>query len=194
VTRRLCVDVDNCVAATDEVMRQIIHQVTDGRVNFAYDDIVEFDYHGPSCRDKSGERIDEATWHKVHEQFSEPDIVMSLKPMPGAADMLRALQLDFDIHFVTTRKPKARAATIHWLDCLGLDSKRPPALHFVGHRQKHDVIRNLSAAIDDDPVQAESFAQMGIKSILLDHPWNRNANSEVLRARDWSEVAELLKQ
>jgi hypothetical protein len=61
-------------------MRRIICDVTNGRVNFEYEDIREFDYHGPLCRDKAGERIDEATWRVVHDQFSEPDVVLSIKP------------------------------------------------------------------------------------------------------------------
>jgi 5'(3')-deoxyribonucleotidase len=194
VKKRLCVDIDNCVAATDEVMRRVIYHVTNGRVNFKYEDIREFDYHGPLCRDSSDEGIDEATWKIVHDQFSEPEVVLGIKPLDGAVDALRSLQQDFEIHFVTTRKPKARAATLHWLDRLGLDGRRPHSVHFVGHREKHEAIGNPTAAIDDDAVQAESFAAVGVKSILLDHPWNRTAKSSVIRAADWDAIERAIRQ
>jgi len=193
VKKRLCVDIDNCVAATDVVMRRVIYHVTNGRVNFRYDDIREFDYHGPLCRDKAGNGIDESTWKVVHDQFSEPDVVLSIKPLDGAVDALRALQGDFEIHFVTTRKPKARAATIHWLDRLGLDGKRPHSVHFVGHREKHEAIGNPTAAIDDDAAQAESFVEIGVKGILFDHPWNQTASAKVIRACDWNAIVQALR-
>ena len=40
----LCVDIDNVVAATDEVMRCVIREYTRGRVDLSYEDVVEFDY------------------------------------------------------------------------------------------------------------------------------------------------------
>jgi 5'(3')-deoxyribonucleotidase len=191
---RLCVDIDNCVAATDEVMRRLICDVTNGRVNFRYEDVREFDYHGPLCSDKAGEGIDEATWKVVHDQFSEPDVVLSIQPLDGAVEALRSLQGDFDIHFVTTRKPKARAATIHWLDRLGLGDSRPHSVHFVGHREKHEAIGRPTAAIDDDAVQAGSFAAIGVTSILLDHPWNQTAKPTVIRAADWKAIEQALRK
>lgn len=190
---RLCVDIDNCVAATDEVMRRVIYHVTDGRVNFQYKDIREFDYHGAQCRDGKGEGINEATWKKVHDDFSEPEVILSIKPMAGAVDALRTLQGDFEIHFVTTRKPKARAATIHWLDRLGLDGKRPVSIHFVAHREKHEAIGNLTAAIDDDAEQAKLFTGVGVKSVLLAHPWNTTTKPPVIRADSWNEILCSLK-
>jgi uncharacterized HAD superfamily protein len=193
VKKRLCVDIDNCVAATDEVMRRVICEVTNGRVNFQYGDILEFDYHGPLCRDKDGERIDDATWKVVHDQFSAPEVVLSIKPLDGAVEALRSLQGDFEIHFVTTRKPKARAATIHWLDRLGLDEKRPHSIHFVGHREKHEAVGRPIAAVDDDAAQAESFAEIGVKSIVLDHPWNQTAKSTVIRAADRNAIVRVLR-
>ena len=191
--QRLGIDVDNCVAATDLVMRRIIHHVTNGRVNFRYGDIREFDYHGSLCHDENGERIDEATWKEVHDHFSEPEVVLSVKPLSGALEAIRTLQPEFEIHFITTRKPKARAATIHWLDQLGLDATRPHSLHFVAHREKHEVITNLAAAIDDDLGQAMLFADCGVRSIVLAHPWNTAARHPVERAGTWGDVLRLLR-
>jgi len=190
--RRLCVDIDNCVAATDAVMRRIISAVTDGRVNFRYDDIREFDYHGILCKDCDGNGIDEAIWKRVHDQFSEPDVVGNIEPLPGAVETLRILQQEFEIHFVTTRKPRSRVATIDWLDRLALDSDRPYWTHFVAHREKHEVITGIAAAIDDDACQAESFQGCGVRAIVLAHPWNYHLKLGIERFVTWTEIADAL--
>ena len=187
--KNLCIDIDNCVASTDATMRKIIGEVTKGRVNFAYEDIREFDYHGSSCIDASGQTIDKATWTIVHEQFSEPEIISTLEPISGVVENIQKLQRQYDVHFVTTRQHKARAATILWLDKVGFASY---SIHFVPHRKKHEIISNMTAAIDDDAVQAELFSQVGVRSILLEHPWNTKASKFIERAAGWSDVARLL--
>ncbi len=173
-------------------MRRIISEVTNGRVNFQYKHICEFDYHGPSCSDASGERIDEVTWKEVHNRFSEPAVILGIEPVPGALEAIYALQNEFVIHFVTTRKPSARAATIGWLDRCGIGARRQYSLHFVAHREKHVVLSNLSAAIDDDLVQANLFATHGVRSILLAHPWNLVPGAAVERVSAWSDIQQLL--
>jgi len=190
--KRLCVDIDNCVAATDVVMRRIIHSVTGGLVNLQYEDIREFDYHGSLCRDANGNGIDERTWKEVHDRFSEPEIVLDIGHIPGSVEALRAIQSNFEIHFVTTRRPKARAATLNWLDHLGLDSTRSYSVHFVAHREKHEVIAGIAAAIDDDAVQAALFKERGVRSIVLAHPWNNSVAAGVERVQDWNAIRKAL--
>ncbi len=192
MTGRLCVDIDNCVTATDAVMRDTIRRVTDGRVNLRYEDIREFDYHGPLCCDREGNRIDSDTWKRVHDEFSKPEVVLELEPIPGAIEGLRSLQGAFDIHYVTTRLPKARAATIEWLDRHGLNDGPPPSIHFVGHRQKHTVVSQLSASIEDDPEQARLFAESGVRSIVLAHPWNQDVAKPAIRVESWAEISGVL--
>lgn len=173
-------------------MRRIICDVTKGRVKFVYQDIREFDYHGSLCRDVNGQGIDEATWKQVHEHFSEPAVILGIDPIPGALEAIGALGGEFEIHFVTTRRPKARAATIEWLDRQGMARRNSYSLHFVAHRQKHDVLSNMSASIDDDLLQAVLFAKSGVRSILLAHPWNQTSDTSVERARSWNDIVELL--
>jgi 5'(3')-deoxyribonucleotidase len=185
----LCVDVDNCVAATDAVIRGLISRVTGGRVNFVYEDIGEFDYHGPRCCDAKGNRIDERVWDEVHELFSDPGVILTIAPVRGATDALRVLQENFDLHFVTTRKPKTRIATIQWLDGLKLATYW---LHFVQHRKKHMICGGVAAAIDDDAAQAELFHGCGVRAIVLAHPWNEGAGHGVERLADWDTVVRAL--
>jgi hypothetical protein len=88
--------------------------------------------------------------------------------------------------------PKARAATIEWLDRQDMARSNSYSLHFVAHRQKHDVLSNMSASIDDDLVQAVLFAKSGVRSILLAHPWNQTSDTSVERTQSWNDIVELL--
>jgi hypothetical protein len=72
---RLCVDIDNVIAQTDEVMRRVIREFTNGRVNYDYEHVIEFDYH--KCVDKAGENSTKEEWKGIHELF------------PGARQLVR---------------------------------------------------------------------------------------------------------
>lgn len=161
-------------------------------MNLQYNHIREFDYYGPSCRDANGQGIDEATWKKVHDRFSEPRVILGIQPVHGAIEAIHLLQNSFEIHFATTRLPNARIATIEWLNDQGMASRRPYSLHFVPHREKHTVLCRFSAIIDDDPVQAALFSELGLRSIVLAHPWNQGSDAPVERANSWDEIVELL--
>ncbi len=75
-----CIDIDNVIAQTDEVMRRVIEEFTGGRVALKYEDIVTFNYH--ECRDRKGERITKEEWGQVHDRFSEPQNILGIEPMP----------------------------------------------------------------------------------------------------------------
>src|SRR4051812_9332048 len=114
--KHFCIDIDNVIARTDEVMRQIISDVTGGKVRFAYEDIATFNYH--ECRDRTGNTITRDEWRKVHDQFSEPEVITNLEPLPGAIEGLRELAKRAVVHLATSRLPKARRPTIDWLEKL----------------------------------------------------------------------------
>ena len=85
--RHYCIDIDNVIARTDEVMRRVISDFTGGRVALEYDDIVTFNYH--ECRGPNGNRITKEEWKQIHNQFSESQNIMNIEPMPGAVEALR---------------------------------------------------------------------------------------------------------
>ena len=67
---RLCIDIDNVIARTDEVMRRVIRDFTQGRVDFEYEHILAFNYH--ECHDANGCTITKEEWKGIHDLFSEP--------------------------------------------------------------------------------------------------------------------------
>ena len=74
----VCIDIDNVLARTDEVMREVIYEYTHGRVKFDYRHIVEFEYW--KCKDQSGNSITKKQWTKIHELFSEPRYLWKVLP------------------------------------------------------------------------------------------------------------------
>jgi hypothetical protein len=66
----ICVDIDNVIAQTDKVMRQVIRDYPGDHVQLDYADITEFDYY--KCKDRNGYSISKEQWGEIHALFSEP--------------------------------------------------------------------------------------------------------------------------
>lgn len=185
---RLVLDLDNVLADTDTVMREVIRNYTGSRVNFEYGHISRFNYH--ECKDARGETITRDDWHRVHDSFSEPDRLMSVVPYPGVQEHLTRLGTVFELHIATARLPQARETTVRWLREYGFP---PHRLHFLGHGEKHLSLGRFFAAVEDDRAQAELFARAGTHSFLLAHPWNEMAHDGPLhRHRDWGTMIDAI--
>ena len=185
----ICIDIDNVLSKTDEVIRQVIHNDTHGRVCLEYADIVEFEYY--KCRDRNGSCITESDWERIHDLFSDPKYLLAIPPLDDSQRCLEMLSQRFKLHFVTSRLPKARQATIEWLE-----KNRFPKhdLHFLRHGEKHVVLRPFFAAVEDDYGQAKLFAQAGTACYLIEHPWNKaKLDFEgVHRVGNWIKLTEAL--
>lgn len=163
----ICIDIDNVIARTDEVMRRVIFDFTGGRVKYEYEHVVEFDYH--RCKDANGSSISPEEWAKIHGLFSEPRYLWQIQPEPGVQSIIKSLSDKFDIHLVTSRLAKARRTTVEWLENHGFPSHD---LHFLKHGEKHVSLGKFAAAVEDHYEQAVDFATCGTSSFLLKHPWN----------------------
>lgn len=167
--KSLCVDIDNVIAQTDEVMRQVIADYTAGRVRLSYDDVTSFNYY--ECKDGSGNGISKDEWVHIHALFSEPRYLWLIQPAPGAIEGLHALSKHFILHFATSRMEKARRVTVEWLENHGFPSHN---LHFLKHREKHASLRTFNAAVEDDYDQAKAFVTgSSTPCFLMRHPWNQ---------------------
>jgi uncharacterized HAD superfamily protein len=168
-TRRICFDIDNVIAQTDEVMRKVISDYTGGRVQLAYADVKEFNYY--ECEDKNGNRITKEEWKQVHGLFSEPRYLWQIQPMPGAIEGLHLLAKSATLHLATSRLRKARRATVEWLEEHGFPDHD---LHFVKHSEKHASLGSFVAAVEDHYEEGVHFARRNITCFLLRHPWNES--------------------
>lgn len=191
--RRICVDIDNVVAQSDSVMREVIKEITAGDVLLSYEDVKNFNYW--ECTDKRGKSITKDVWIQVHDAFSTEDRIMSIQPLPGAVEALTELSQSYRIHFATSRLRAARSSTVKWLDKHGFPDHD---LHFLRHGEKHAALGGFFASVEDDLNQAISFCSIKIPcNFVLAHPWNEAVpgNCAAKRVADWSEIrAELLQQ
>lgn len=187
---RLCVDIDNVLAQTDQVMRRVISNYTQGRVNYEYDHITEFDYH--KCVDAAGNSSTREDWRGIHSLFAESHHILAIEPMPNAVEQLNRLSERFDIHIATTRLPQARRSMIEWLERHGFP---PFDLHFLKHGEKHAWFMPFFAAVEDDYGQAVAFVESGSPAFLLEHPWNRTKprRENLEWVADWLSLAERLE-
>lgn len=188
--KRICVDIDNVIAETDAVMRDVIREVTDGRVDLAYSDVRTFNYW--ECADRCGNSISREEWDDIHDRFSDAAILSKIRPVKGVQTELRRLAERYVLHFATSRLPKARPATLNWLE----EHEFPPHdIHFLKHGEKHISLGRFEASIEDDPAQARAFSDHGTRwSFLLAHPWNESeaSNRSLRRVSSWSEISRLL--
>jgi uncharacterized HAD superfamily protein len=185
-----CIDIDNTIAKTDEVMRRVISDFTYGRVQLEYEDIVTFNYH--ECPDRQTNQITKEEWRQVHDLFSESKYLTNIEPMPGAIEGLRRLVERGTVHLATSRLRKARKATVEWLDHHGFPDHD---LHFLRHGEKHAALKQFTAAVEDHYEQAVAFATIGATPcFLIRHPWNRTRDpiEGVYWVENWDELSERL--
>jgi uncharacterized HAD superfamily protein len=183
------VDIDNVLGKTDEVIREIIRNDTCGRVDLEYADVVEFEYH--KCKDRNGSCISKTDWKRIHDLFSDEKYIMAVQPLDNVRPCLEALSKRFKLHFATSRLPKARRATIEWLE----KHRFPPHdLHFLRHGEKHIVLRGFYAVVEDSYEQARLFAQTGIPCYLIEHPSNMGKLrfEDVYPVCNWPKLTEVL--
>ena len=183
---RICLDLDNVLAKTDEVMRRIIRQFTNGNVDLRYMDVTTFNYW--ECKGEKGNFISKKQWTEIHDIFSKPENILAIEPYPHIQDHLCVIAEMYDLHIVTTRLRPARKPTIEWLDRYKFPDH---SLHFVKHGEKHAVLGKFAVSLEDHREQAEQFAAIGTTSYILAHPWNKiSSTSTSIRLPDWQTLCE----
>ena len=180
----VCVDLDNVIARTDEVLRCAIREHSQQGVDLAYEDVTDFDYW--KCTDRFGRRLQKHEWPLIHREFTL-NYLDRIEPFEEVDVHLQNLQEYFEIHIATSRLPEGHAATKRWLQRHALPFLR---LHFVRHRKKHEIQLPFVAAIEDDRVQAELFAAKGVRGFLLAHPWNDQSGGGIERVLGWAELVD----
>ena len=187
--KEICVDLDNVLARTDEVMRSIIYSFSRGRVNLRYEDVIRFNYY--ECTDNKGEYITNEEWKFIHNEFIS-NRLNQVKPITGASRALETLSKKFKIYVVTTRPEKGLLVTKKWLKANNFNSYM---LLPSEHRWKHKLGIHFDIAIDDDLEQALLFQENGTMPILLAHPWNKlSAGSKIVRLPTWNDIVSFLLQ
>ena len=179
----ICVDIDNVVARTDEVMREVIRDCSKDHVDLSYEDVVCFDYW--MCREAFGRRFDKSEWKTIHMEFTRNHL-LRISPIDNISDHLQLILQRFDVHLVTSRLKEGEEHTLEWLKIHHIPYTE---LHFVKHGEKHLIKHSFVAAIEDDREQGIAFYARGVTVFLLAHPWNQvGTYSPLIRVANWEEL------
>ena len=179
----ICVDIDNVIARTDEVMRQVIREYSKDGVDLAYDDVVCFDYW--MCRDALGRQLDKSEWKAIHEEFTRNHL-LRISPYDNVKEHIARIGERFEVHLATSRLPEGRPQALVWLRNHEIPYR---ALHFVSHGEKHLINQQFVAVVEDDREQGYAFHTKGVRVFLLAHPWNHvGPHSLLKRIPSWQDL------
>lgn len=183
----ICLDIDNVIARTDEVMREVIRIHSKDGVDLNYEDIVCFDYW--MCRDGQGRKIERNEWGNIHGEFTSNHLPHIL-PFENISDHIGRLSQKFDVYFATSRLEHGKDKTIAWLQEHRVPYEKA-SLFFVKHGEKHLINRKFDVVIEDDREQAYAFHCKGTSAFLLAHPWNVvGSHSPLQRIQGWEKLIE----
>ena len=175
----LGVDLDNVIALTDPLIRNLIREMFGVRLE--QQDIVHFDY----WRCGITRQQDKKVFTRFHKSDCRNILVIS-----EAVNILRYLRQLFEIHVVTARPLDAERLTVDWLEEHQIPLDR---LWFCKDKAKIQV--TFAAFIDDHRETAYEMANLGIYSLLLDYPWNQPITSDppnIVRVEGWEHIKRCL--
>lgn len=126
------------------------------------------------------------------EESHSDDSILAGEPYPGAVETVRAWsEQGHFIHITSHRSKTCVHATTRWLESLGLPFDD---LCCSYDKVSRCVELNIELLIDDSPQNIASALERGIATATIVHPWNAELCEveDVLAARDWHELAEML--
>ncbi|HEX8036479.1 MAG TPA: hypothetical protein VF510_21660 [Ktedonobacterales bacterium] len=138
-----------------------------------------------------------AETHALCQELSaDSQFALRLTPMPGATQAIRRLSRQgYRIVMITARPDCVRDATRAWLLAQGI-SDDIEEIHCVpGGPAKAPLARALGcvAFVEDNHATAEAMGMAGLRSYLMDAPYNRMFTRRSVRVADWHAlVADLI--
>ena len=185
------VDLDDVLAETGQAIVQLVNAHF-GR-SATLETLHAFDL-------KESFQLSQAEWEELFHLIHRPDTLLAMEPVPGASDTLnRWAAQGYEIAIVTGRPLAAKEATLAWLaqhampydsftlvDKYGRESDRSQTIDLDELSHRH-----YAMAVEDSPAMAVFLAKnMGLNVILMDRPWNRNAESHpaIRRIGHWAEL------
>src|ERR671932_427065 len=129
----------------------------------------------------------DALVHCVEETHSDENIEAA-EPYPGAVETVRAWHDEGHwIHVTSHRAGPTRAATIRWLEYIGMPYDD---LHCSYDKVSRCVELRIDVLVDDSPVNLELALEHGIAAATIVHPWNAELvdSGRAIGGRDWAEL------
>jgi uncharacterized HAD superfamily protein len=174
------VDCDG-VLASDRLLWQLMRQRFPKHIAARYEDLESFEWP----------RATNETTALCLELSADPLFMALLEPMPR---MVRALchlrDSGYRIHVITARPECVRRATWRWLRRQGVAEYVDNVHCVAGGPAKVPLARKLGCAafVEDNHATAEALGAAGIRSYLLDAPYNQVPTEHSIRMRGWRAV------
>ncbi len=174
------VDCDG-VLASDRLLWQVMRKRFPADIPARYEDLVTYEWP----------RATRETTELCTRLSADPAFAGRLAPIPHMADALRHLaSAGYRPHIITARPASVRHATRRWLARHGV-TDCVEEIHCVEHPlDKVTLAGNLAcvAFVEDNHTTAEALGEAGLRSYLLDAPYNRLPTRHSIRVRDWREL------
>ena len=171
------VDCDG-VLASDRLLWQVLRKRYPQHIAARYEDLRGYDWP----------RVTPETTELCLRLSADPAFAGRLAPIPHMASALRGLaEAGYSVHVITARPQCVRHATQRWLVRQGV-AGFVDAIHCV--EQPLDKVDlacalNCAAFVEDNHATAEALGAVGVRSYLLDAPYNRLPTSYSVRVHDW---------
>jgi len=180
-------DFDGIITDTDPVFREYIKRVTGKQ--FYREQITKYFYE--ECLPITKEDVS-----KAYELMLVENVWSRMELVDGSRDTLIELAKKFDIVVITARPADARGQSEDFLKRKGIPFKE---IHFIKEGDnKINLIKQfpfkLEAFIEDRLDFARGIALSGIKTYMLDYPWNRctEETENLHRVGSWTEIKKSL--
>ena len=171
------VDCDG-VLASDRLLWQRMRQRFPEHIPARYEDLETFEWP----------RATEETTALCLELSADPLFMARLEPMPRMVRALSHLRDEgYRIHVITARPECVRKATWRWLRRYGVAEYVDNVHCVAGGLAKVPLARKLGCAafVEDNHATAEVLGAAGIRSYLLDAPYNRLPTEHSIRMQGW---------
>jgi uncharacterized HAD superfamily protein len=190
--KKIYVDVDDVLSQTIEMYIDIADAQFGQRVPL--ERIRTFDL-------KTSFDLTEAQFLYLFDLAHRPDCIMAYAPVQGAVAALNAWKTaGHHIDIVTGRPTSTRESTLAWLRKTGVpfDSftmvdkyNRPGNDQTLSVTKAELAARPFDLAVEDSVDMALYLAgQMGVKTVLVDRPWNRACpdHGNLVRQERWDDI------
>lgn len=172
------IDIDNVLSATDEKIRELIGKNLN--IHPTQQDINAWSYSTSLNITEYQEKQIINTFHRKY--ITELDVIKGSK-----SALLKLSELYF-IWLITSRPIFTKHNTEDWLNNNGFCYNE---LTFTAN--KLELSPHLNFLIEDNPLTAIQFAEIGKDVFLFDYPWNKGIkNKFITRVNSWVEITQLL--
>ncbi len=174
------VDIDNVLAATDPLIRQLIQQFYG--ISAPQSAITTWRYSASLPITPENEDFI-FTW--FHAQAYP-----RLRLLKGARQSLAVLSLSYKIYLITSRPQTLEAGTIQWLR-----RKRIPYDQLFFLPDKTILAPRLAFVLEDNLDTSLAIAALGVPVYLFDYPWNRHPpTANIFRVTSWRDFMQKLSK